>query len=261
MTAALGIAADAVPRSRPACVICYDDTARDVAIALARELELPFFDTTPAPNYVRLVHRDDALELHDLIVGAKLRVVFSAAELQRYRAGGRGANLLRRAIGSAGRHVVDATAGLGRDAVHLVALGYRVTAIERNTVVSALACDGLSRARAADLLAADNPRWCTGDARRILPTLAPPPASVYLDPMFPPKRKKSAAVRKEMRLLRALAGDDDDYLELFAAACTCATDRVVVKRPVDAPPIAAGRQAQYNGKLVRYDVYRGNRGS
>ncbi len=262
VTIALEIAADSMARSRATCVICFESTARDAAIVLSQTLALPFFDTPPATtSYLRLVHRGVAVELHDPTTGARLRVEFSAEELKRYRSGGSGPNPLRRALGPRGRHIVDATAGLGRDAVHLAALGYEVTAIERNAVVSTLACDGLARARAADLFAADNPRWHTGDARRILPTLVPPPACVYLDPMFPPKRKKSAAVRKEMQLLRALTGDDGDFLELFNLARALTTDRVVVKRPIDAPPIAARRQAQYSGKLVRYDVYRGNAGS
>src|SRR6266481_804742 len=233
VTVALEIAADSLARSRATCVICSDSTAHGAAIVLSRTLGLPFFKTPPAvTSYLRLVHCGVAIELQDPMTGARLRVEFSAEELKRYRSGGSGPNPLRRAIGPRGRHVVDATAGLGRDAVHLVALGYEVTAIERNAVVSALACDGLARARAADLLDAQNPRWCTSDARRILPTLAPPPASVYLDPMFPPKRKKSAAVRKEMQLLRALTGNDGDFLELFNVACAAATDRVVVKRPI-----------------------------
>jgi hypothetical protein len=47
---------------------------------------------------------------------------------------------------------------------------------------------------------------------------APPPDAVYLDPMFPPKRKASALAKKSIRMVRALVGDDDDALELFAAA-------------------------------------------
>ena len=42
--------------------------------------------------------------------------------------------------------VVDATAGLGRDAFVLASLGCRVTLIERSPVVAALLQDGLARA-------------------------------------------------------------------------------------------------------------------
>jgi 16S rRNA (guanine1516-N2)-methyltransferase len=74
--------------------------------------------------------------------------------------------------------------------------------------------------------------------------------------MFPAKRKKSAAVRKEMRLLRLLVGEQEDAPDLLSVAREVATERVVVKRPVDAAPLAPGPSASYAGKLIRYDVYR-----
>lgn len=213
-------------------------------------------DTTLAvPTPLQLVQTEAHLELRDGPTGACLWVEFTPADVRAYR-GGRGPDPLRRAIGPGPRTIVDATAGLGYDAVHLAVLGYRVTAIERNVVVGALACDGLARARGQALIPPDNPTWQSGDTRTLLPTFRPPPDTVYLDPMYPPKRKKSAAVRKEMRLLRLLVADDDDAAELLAVARACAADRVVVKRPLDAPALAPGVTAAYAGKLVRYDVYR-----
>jgi 16S rRNA (guanine1516-N2)-methyltransferase len=226
---------------------------RPAGCALAQSLDLPLRDD-PSGSDLQLIHTAARLELHDPLTGARLHVQFGPGELRRYRAS-LGPDPLRRAIGPTPRHVVDATAGLGADAVRLAVLGYDVTAIERNGVVAALARDGLERARANGLLASNNPAWRTGDARLLLPELMPPADTVYLDPMFPPKRKKSAAARKEMRLLRTLVGDDADVLELFEAARACASDRVVVKRPVDAPPIAPNPKAAYRGKLIRYDVY------
>ena len=234
-------------------VIAADAAVRTAAAVLARTLDLPFCDTAPPRAVLRLVQSELHLALHDCISGARFSVELNSARLRRYRAGG---DPLRRAIGPGRRHVVDATAGFGSDAVHLVALGHRVTAIERNAIVSALVQDGLARARAQGLLDDDNPRWLMGDARTLLPQLTPRPATIYLDPMFPPKRRKSAAVRKEMNLLRRLAIDDPDALELLAVARACAADRVVMKRPIGAAPLAADVAAVYSGKLVRYDVYR-----
>lgn len=229
--------------------------ARAQALALACELQLTFVEAPSAPPNLQLLQTETAVELNDPVSGTRLRVEFTAAELNRYRAGGSGRNPFRRAIGAAAGGVVDATGGLGRDAVHLAALGYRVTALERNPIISTVAHDGLKRAAAAGLLPADNPRWLTGDARVVLPQLQPP-AVVYLDPMFPPKRKKSAAVRKEMHFLRLLIAEKDDPRELLAVARGCATERIVVKRPIDAAPLAPGQYASYAGRLVRYDVYR-----
>lgn len=227
---------------------------RPAALALAKSLHLRFDDGNASAD-LRLVQTETALELHECSSGARLCVRFTGSELRRYRAGGAGGDPLRRAVGGGARHVADATAGLGGDAVHLAALGYQVTAIERHPVVSALTEDALKRARAERLLA-DNPAWHTGDARAILPQLSPAPATIYLDPMFPAKRKKSAAVRKEMRLLRLLVEEHEDAADLLRVARQIATDRVVVKRPIDAAPLASGSSASYRGKLIRYDVYR-----
>ena len=62
--------------------------------------------------------------------------------------GGRGQSIAK-AVGlksGAMPTVVDATAGLGRDAFVLASLGCKVTLIERSPVVAALLQDGLARA-------------------------------------------------------------------------------------------------------------------
>lgn len=229
------------------------DAARPAAAALAQRLNLPFAEFTATVPGLRLIQSDTDLALHDPNTGARLRAEYSAAQLRGFR-GSR--DPLRRAIGAGARDVVDATAGLGGDTFRLVAAGYHVTAIERNPIVSALAQDGLARARAQGLLDEDNPRWLVGDARSLLTQLDSKASTIYLDPMFPPKRKKSAAVRKERSLLRQLGIDEGDADDLLAVARTRATHRVVVKRPMDAPPLADGVIAAYAGKLVRFDVYR-----
>lgn len=240
-------------------VTAVTPAVRSTAVALAERLGLAYHDSPPPTAGLILAQTEAYLELRDRVSGARLCVRFDENELRRYRAGGAGGDPLARAVGPAARHVVDATAGYGRDAVHLAALRYRVTAIERNDIVSVLAQDAFTRARAQRLLDADNPRWLHGDARALLPQLDTQASTIYLDPMFPPKRKKSAAVRKEMSLLRRLLVDDTDAVELLAVARRHAADRVVVKRPIDAPPLAAGVVAAYRGKLVRYDVYRTTR--
>lgn len=244
---------DSPAKSNRVVVTATTPTSRSAAVALARTLGLAYYDSPATADTLLLTQTETHLELRDAASRARLHVQFNAVELRRYRAGG---DPLRRAVGSGARHVADATAGFGRDAVHLAALGHRVTAIERNEVVSALAQDGIARARAQAILDEDNPRWLIGDARELLPRLHERAATIYLDPMFPPKRKKSAAVRKEMQLLRRLGIDDSDALELLRIARQCAAERVVVKRPIDAVPLAADVVAAYRGKLVRYDVYR-----
>ncbi len=155
--------------------------------------------------------------------------------------------------------VVDATAGLGRDAFLLAYYGCRVTAVERSPIVAALLRDGFERASAEVELQerlADRLQIVCADARewlRRLPAIEAPEV-VYLDPMYP-ARGGSALAKKEMRVLRQVVGDDPDAGELYEAARSIAQQRVVVKRPRLAAPIAPDPTRQYVDKTTRYDVY------
>jgi hypothetical protein len=68
--------------------------------------------------------------------------------------------------------------------------------------------------------------------------------------------EKMNAVRKEMVLFQRLVGDDADAERLLAAALDRARHRVVVKRPLAAPPLQ-GRAPDFSlkGKSTRFDVY------
>lgn len=165
---------------------------------------------------------------------------------------------LGRALGVRMRRVIDATAGFGEDTFLLAAMGYEVTAVERCRVVAALLEDGVTRASkqvALQSIIGRRVSVVTGDARQVIPQLACKPDSIYLDPMFPPKRRSSALARKPLRVLRDLAGNDDDAVELLQVCLRHATHRVVVKRPPHAPPLRPVPSMTYSGKLARYDVY------
>ncbi|MFH0983335.1 MAG: class I SAM-dependent methyltransferase [Planctomycetota bacterium] len=155
--------------------------------------------------------------------------------------------------------VVDATAGLGQDAWLLACLGCTVTLVERSPVLGAMLRDALERAAADRVLGVvirDRIKLIVGDAREVLTRLpvGEAPEVVYLDPMFPP-RKKAALPKKEMRILRRLVGDDPDAGELLEVARRVARGRVVVKRTLRTPPLAPGVALSYKGKIARYDVY------
>lgn len=202
-------------------------------------------------------------------LGSPFFIDFAHGQLAHRRqfGGGRGQPLAR-AIGLKGGNnptVVDATAGMGRDAFVLASLGAGLTLLERSPILAALLADALQRAQhdaALDPAIAARMRlvqtnaigWlqeCEEDAR---------PEVVYLDPMYP-HRSKSALVKKEMRILRALVGDDDDAGALLAAALRCAKKRVVVKRPKTAAPVIIDDNqklrpaAAVASKNTRYDIY------
>ena len=229
--------------------------AVDFARALAHGIpELPGGDP---PDAVEFLLRADAagLALHSLRepkIGP-VRVDFAAGTIQqRARDDLRGQHLVR-AVGT-GLEVLDATAGLGRDAFLLANAGNRLHLLEREPAIYALLADGLRRAAAdADLAPvvermrlhrADFRDW--SEARRY--------DVVYLDPMFP-RPEKRARGKKEMVFLQRLAGEGEES-GLLAKALGCARDRVVVKRPPrEAWMDAAEPSFSYRGRVSRYDVY------
>ncbi len=155
---------------------------------------------------------------------------------------------------------IDATAGLGEDALLLAAAGFEVTLYERDPVVAALLADGLSRAVNDARLAAAVARMTpiAGDSITGMRALARAGVEVdvvLLDPMFPAKRKE-AATKKKLQLVRRLERPCEDEVALFNAACDLLPRKVVVKRPLKGPCLA-GRKPTHDlfGKVVRYDVY------
>ena len=131
--------------------------------------------------------------------------------------GGRGQDLPKAAGFKLGinPHIIDATAGLGRDAFLLASLGATVTMIERSADMHALLNDGMARALDAGGVTAEIINRMTlihGDAIQLLPELSP--ETVLVDPMHPP-RNKSALVKVKMRQIRAIVGIDDDQICLM----------------------------------------------
>ncbi len=199
------------------------------------------------------------------LFGNPIRADFVAgrAAHRRQFGGGRG-QLIAKACGVKNGltpSVVDATAGLGRDSFVLAALGCPVLMVERVGAIAALLDDALLRARGDSEIAAIAARMTLawGDSATQLAALVEQsgqaPEVIHLDPMFP-HRDKHALVKKEMRLFRELAGDDDDAPRLLEAALDVASHRVVVKRPRRAPPIEGTKPNHViEGKTSRYDLY------
>jgi len=153
--------------------------------------------------------------------------------------------------------VVDATAGLGRDAFLLASVGANIVLLERSADVHALLKDALARASAASPDLAEVIARMTlihGDARDHLPELRPD--VVIVDPMHPP-RQNSALVKQEMRLLSGIVGADEDSHELMQVALASARERVVLKWPLRAQPLLESPKPshQFSGKTVRYEVF------
>ena len=232
------------------------------AQALAARFALPLLSARPAAGYwLELDEARLSLLNPDKHGPVYAEFVEGAAAHRRQFGGGRGQPVAK-AIGMKGqasRDVVDATAGLGRDAFVLASLGCAVRLVERSPVAAALLADALTRAHAhpdtADIAA--RMTVIHADASDWLASLAPEarPQVVFVDPMFPDTGNKAAA-KKDMQAFQEVIGGDDDSPRLLAVALAAARERVVVKRPrlgadVAGPP-PTSRQV---GKSTRFDVY------
>lgn len=161
------------------------------------------------------------------------------------------------ALGKRSKSVLDATGGWGSDALLMCTQGYQVTIVERHPIMAVLLQDAMERLSKTAWALANSvciPTVTSANAINALPADGRHYDCVYLDPMFPAKRKKSAAVNKYMKLLQTLVGEDSDANELLAAALR-QCQRVAVKRPDYATPLLRQPDAQFFSKLVHYDVY------
>lgn len=257
-------------------VVCCSDGFATEAGRVAQTLSLPFAGVVApvALDSARYaLHLDDggwALCASGRKAPGPVRCDFVAGG-QRHRRlyGGGKSQAIARAVGVRGAirpTVADLTAGLGGDAFVLASLGCRMTLVERHPVVALLLEDGLRRAAETararhdteleaiigrmDLVHLPARQWLqslTDDMR---------PQVIYLDPMFPEKKKKSAQVNKAMQAFQQLVGGDEDADQLLPLALAAATHRVVVKRPAQAPFLDGQAPGyQLKGKSVRFDIY------
>ena len=173
----------------------------------------------------------------------------------RHRVVYRGTELIAKALNIKENHTIwDATAGLGRDAFVLAALGARVYMFERHFVPAALLADALKRAEEVCETHAITQRMSLIFGS-ISDEITPLPDAIYLDPMFP-ERRKTALVKKEMQFFQAAIGEDNDSAALLDKARSLAVKRIVVKRPKHGAFIDNIQPAyQYVGKSTRFDIY------
>jgi len=203
----------------------------------------------------------ELIKLDEPKLGAiKVDFVDGAVAHRRKFGGGRGQEIAK-AIGlkhGFTPHVLDATAGLGRDGFLLAGLGCQVTLMERMPIVAALLSDGLERAKLnleIGELITNQMNLIHASSIENMAQLVSQPDVIYLDPMYPHK-EKSALVKKEMRVFQSLVGEDLDADNLLEPALALAKYRVVVKRPSYAPPLNNKKPStSIKMKKNRFDVY------
>jgi 16S rRNA (guanine1516-N2)-methyltransferase len=153
--------------------------------------------------------------------------------------------------------ILDGTAGLGADAFVLASLGCRVTMCERSPVIGALLADGLYRAAVTAKTAGvvERIHLVREDTREYLQKNTEPFQTIYLDPMYP-HRNQTALNKQTLRVIRSLVGGDPDGAALLEIAREKAANRVVVKRPRQAPLLSEMQPSHVIGmKNSRFDVY------
>jgi len=245
----------------PATPLLYEK-----AMQLANIFHLSVVDTLPSHLSLVLHLTTERLELLDMKSKmGPISVDFVGGKLDhRRRYGGGRKQPLAKAIGlkrGATPIVLDATAGLGRDAFILACLGCYVQMVERSKVVAALLYDGLQRAQQnleIGPLMTERLQLIHHDAQHFLSHLSDitqRPDVIYLDPMYP-HRQKSALVKKEMQFFQRVIGEDLDAPALLETALACAKRRVVIKRPKWAPNLTNIKpNFCIKSENTRFDVY------
>jgi 16S rRNA (guanine1516-N2)-methyltransferase len=243
-------------------------TLAPAAQSLAERLQLVFYPDKNDPGAQRT---DYLLVLTEHFLGLQktgdmrskpFYIDFLSAQLQfRTAQAGLRKERLARAIGIHPKDnpvIIDATAGLGRDSFILASLGYHITMLEKSSIIHALLADALARAQQLPgSVAAQRLQLVHADACDWLPanTTITKPDVIYIDPMFPEK-KKSASAKKDMVILHNLLGYDDNVKRLTDTCLTCAGKRVVVKRPRLAPSATDyAPNFSMTGNSTRFDIY------
>lgn len=235
---------------------------------LANRLNLQFVDfEKPQFNFKYLLTlTKNRLEIRENS-SKKSKPIFvdllSAEIKYRLKSSGGKNQLIAKAIGIKNKKrpfIIDATAGFGTDGFIMSTLGAEVIMLERSPIISALLEDGLKRLAEDEISKKINLSLQTDDAYKWLPQLLKTsnkkPDVIYLDPMYP-KGSKSALNKKKMRVLHDIVGSDTDAKNLLQIALKTAKNRIVVKRPKLAKPLADLKPDlifSSNGSC-RYDVY------
>ncbi len=250
------------------CVVCDNDEHIEQARDFAERHHYPLLKKRSDDHVLQLRFNVDRLALYDSELDTSIDVDFMQGALaHREKFGGGKGQALARAVGlnkpvNKGRQltVIDATAGLARDAFVLATLGCQLTLVEQSPVLVALLQDGIERA-----LLSGGGRHAVHNFTNLVHAGSAlymehmdadsHPDVIYIDPMYP-ERKKSALVKKDMQILHKLIGAAQDEQHLLQTALQHATQRVVVKRPIHADPVAGMQPTtQISSKKTRYDVY------
>jgi 16S rRNA (guanine1516-N2)-methyltransferase len=237
--------------------------AENTAQQLSQKLNIKIIKKNITDYPFVLLYKNNRLSILQTATNNLIYADFLEGKIKHRRLyGGGRQQTIAKAIGLKGKNiptVLDATVGLGQDSFVLAALGCKVTMLEKSSIIAALLADSLTRASRNKEVAPiiNRMKLIIADSIQHIQTLTPKqkPDVIYLDPMFPP-RKKSALVKKEMQVLQAFLSQDNNEAKLLQVARNYAKKRIVVKRPKLAPSIDNQKpDITFKGKSCRFDVY------
>ena len=161
--------------------------------------------------------------------------------------------LLLRALGDA-KSVCDLTCGFAKDTLVMAHKNINVTALEKNSIIFALTDNALQRLKISKPELAAKINIYNSDAVNWLAQNNKTFDAIYLDPMFP-ARKKSAQVKKAAQVLQFLnCNAEQTVWDLAVLLQYC--KRVVVKRPKNAENLFTQKPCfSVKGSTCRFDGY------
>ena len=246
------------------CIVAESPDQYESAQDFAHSSNLPLLESRNPDCPLQLCYGDERIELFDTALNTSIYVDFVEGALaHRQQFGGGRGQAIAKAVGLKKGNtpsVLDVTAGLARDAYILANLGCKILLVERSPVIYTLIKDGIRRGlehesskpaleNFMNLVNADACLFMDHMPRDKLPDI------IYIDPMYP-ERKKSALVKKDMQILQHLLGKDDNAASLLETALNNASQRVVIKRPIHADPVSDIKPTtSISSKKTRYDIY------
>lgn len=151
--------------------------------------------------------------------------------------------------------ILDATAGLGEDSFLLAAAGFKLILVEYNRTIYELLEDGLRRGLEDPDISHIVSRMnaINGNSIDIIESKEFNPDIIYLDPMFP-TRKKSGLIKKKFQIMQELENPTDMEIELLEAAINFRPRKIIIKRPLKAQSLGDIKPTySIEGSVIRYD--------
>lgn len=247
-------------------VVCFSQLRRQQAKDFCLQNSLPLLKAKNPQYELQLIFYDDRIELYDRQLNTSIYIDFiSGSVAHRHQFGGGRGQAIAKAMGlksGATPNILDTTAGLAGDAFVLATLGCSITLLERSNIIFLLIENAIERAllnEAFSPIQQQGFKVINCDAndyiKQYLSTKTSVPDVIYIDPMYP-HRKKSSLVKKDMQILQRLHGADDNAPDLLANALLFAKKRVVVKRPLQAETLTDKKpNTCIKSKKTRYDIY------